>query len=57
MSDCVGTCDGCGAIVALDQLSLVTFIELEGFACEECRRDTVVAALSAGNTSHKRGET
>jgi hypothetical protein len=37
-------CDGCGARVPIELLSLVTFIEGEGFACEECQRDTVVVA-------------
>jgi hypothetical protein len=43
-----GCCDGCGASVPIDQLSLVTFIELTGFACEECKRETVVVAHTAG---------
>lgn len=38
----LSVCDGCGAHVPIDQLSIVTFIEGEGFACEECKRDTVV---------------
>jgi len=39
----MGTCDGCGAVVPLDQLSLTTFPEIEGLVCAECKRSTLVA--------------
>ena len=39
----MGTCDGCGAVVPLDQLSLTTFPEIEGLVCAECKRNTLVA--------------
>lgn len=49
MDDQMGRCDGCGALVPLDELSITAFIELDGFTCEECRHDTVVGGpLSAG---------
>lgn len=35
-------CDGCGAVVPLEKLSLATFIEGEGLVCDECKRATVV---------------
>lgn len=38
----IGDCDGCGARVSLDELSLATLIEGEGFVCEECKRGTIV---------------
>ena len=41
-STILSTCDGCGARVPIEQLSLVTFIEGEGFACEGCKGNTVV---------------
>jgi hypothetical protein len=49
----LGTCDGCGAVVPLDQLSLTAFIELDGFTCEECRRDTVVVAIASHHREPK----
>jgi hypothetical protein len=42
----VGTCDGCGARVPLEELSLTTFAEGDGFVCEGCKPDTVVVTLS-----------
>lgn len=45
-----GVCDGCGAFVPLDELSLTTFPELEGFTCEECKPETVVVAEKRGDT-------
>lgn len=46
----LGYCDGCGAHVPLNQLSLVTYPDFplhECFCCEECKRETVVVALSS----------
>lgn len=44
MTTCeIGDCDGCGARVSMEELSLTAFTEGEGFVCEECKRDTIVA--------------
>ena len=44
----LSTCDDCGALVPLEQLSLVEFSELWGLCCEACKRETVVVSLTAG---------
>jgi coenzyme F420-reducing hydrogenase beta subunit len=53
VNDKFGYCDGCGACAPLDELSLVTFTEGEGFVCDDCKRETVVVSLA----SDKRLET
>ena len=49
-----GMCDGCGAVVPIEQLCCVVFIECDGFVCEECKRDTVVIdRVEKSLTSHE----